>query len=278
MKFFTHYWSSKWFNDEAMEKEGEPMDHIAGEIFRKRGVEVGDIVYIVSLYKKNLHLLGRIFVDYICDQKEACKILGTDNLWEAKDHIICRYEDTLPIRFNRIIDIEVVRNLDLFNSKGEIVKPKFKSELVIDQQTFRGIREITENSARILDEIIGDELIFIPTPSSIDKELFPEGGFAYKIHKFYERNPQVVKLAKEKRMSVDPELKCEICGFSFRNIYKELGENYIEAHHIIPVSEAFETRETKIEDLALVCSNCHRMLHRCKSGTSIEELKKIISS
>ncbi len=35
---------------------------------------------------------------------------------------------------------------------------------------------------------------------------------------------------------------------------------------------------TKLTDLALVCSNCHRMLHKKIDVLSILELKKIISS
>ncbi|EOW9267990.1 HNH endonuclease [Vibrio cholerae] len=38
----------------------------------------------------------------------------------------------------------------------------------------------------------------------------------------------------------------------------------MEAHHIIPLSElcSVDGSKTRLEDLAIVCSNCHRMLHR----------------
>ncbi|WP_405812446.1 HNH endonuclease [Streptomyces sp. NBC_01520] len=35
----------------------------------------------------------------------------------------------------------------------------------------------------------------------------------------------------------------------------------MECHHIVPLHEAGEGR-TKLNDLALICANCHRMIHR----------------
>ena len=57
-------------------------------------------------------------------------------------------------------------------------------------------------------------------------------------------------------------LICEICGC----IEPEdpLGESIFEAHHIFPLA-AGEERKTKLGDLALLCANCHRMLHRAIS-------------
>ncbi len=35
--------------------------------------------------------------------------------------------------------------------------------------------------------------------------------------------------------------------------------------------------ETKIEDIAMVCANCHRMLHRKIPWLSIKELNKLLN-
>lgn len=72
--------------------------------------------------------------------------------------------------------------------------------------------------------------------------------------------------------------KCMICGFDFKERYGELGENYIEVHHLKPLSsqnsEVIINPET---DLICVCANCHRMLHRFKNYmVSVEELKQIV--
>lgn len=39
-----------------------------------------------------------------------------------------------------------------------------------------------------------------------------------------------------------------------------------------------EGEETKIEDIAIVCSNCHRMLHRKRPWLSINELKQLLTT
>jgi 5-methylcytosine-specific restriction endonuclease McrA len=55
---------------------------------------------------------------------------------------------------------------------------------------------------------------------------------------------------------------CQVCGMRFKDIYGELGEDFAEAHHVIPLSKLRGQVKTRIEDLRTVCANCHRMLHR----------------
>ncbi len=53
-----------------------------------------------------------------------------------------------------------------------------------------------------------------------------------------------------------------------------IGSDFIEGHHTVPISELKGEVKTKVKDVALVCSNCHRMLHRrrplAKNGRSAE--------
>lgn len=111
-----------------------------------------------------------------------------------------------------------------------------------------------------------------------ENEGFFEGEVLEKQHKYKERNPKATKAKKASVLKKQGYLQCEVCGFIFENTYGELGKDYIECHHIVPLSEIDVQRETKISDLALVCANCHRMLHRKKPLLSIQDLKKIISS
>ncbi|WP_276208284.1 HNH endonuclease [Gracilibacillus sp. YIM 98692] len=71
-------------------------------------------------------------------------------------------------------------------------------------------------------------------------------------------------------------LICEVCEFDFMERYGEIGDGYIEGHHTKPISEMSENEQTKVEDIALVCANCHRMLHRKRPWLSITELKNLI--
>ncbi|MHC5748782.1 MAG: HNH endonuclease, partial [Nostoc sp.] len=65
-------------------------------------------------------------------------------------------------------------------------------------------------------------------------------------------------------------------GFNFLKTYGDIGADYIECHHTKPISELENYEKTNIKDLALVCANCHRMLHRKRPWLSIEQLKQLL--
>lgn len=68
-------------------------------------------------------------------------------------------------------------------------------------------------------------------------------------------------------------LACEVCGFEFERTYGSHGDGYIECHHVVPLAFAGPSR-TRLADLAVVCSNCHRMLHRGDPPPSIGGLRE----
>lgn len=103
-----------------------------------------------------------------------------------------------------------------------------------------------------------------------------EGKVLYKLHKFRERNHAIVQEKKYQFLKDYKALFCEACTFNFERKYGRLGRGYIECHHRIPLSESSSAQITSLSDLALVCSNCHRMLHRGISHLSVERLKRII--
>lgn len=109
-----------------------------------------------------------------------------------------------------------------------------------------------------------------------DAEEYPEGKRAYKTHLIIERNQKVIKAAKDNFMRKhNGRLFCETCGFDFTKVYGERGEGFIEGHHKKLVSEMKEGEKTKVEDIIMLCSNCHRMVHR-KPLLSVGELKELI--
>ncbi len=93
---------------------------------------------------------------------------------------------------------------------------------------------------------------------------------------FFARNLRLIQAAKEHY-----GYKCQVCGFDFAFRYGNIGERYIECHHINPLSERSEKEWaeemcTRIEDVRVLCSNCHRMVHRKKPPLKMEELGKCI--
>jgi 5-methylcytosine-specific restriction protein A len=96
----------------------------------------------------------------------------------------------------------------------------------------------------------------------------------YVRHNRIDRQSAAAKQAKKAHGYV-----CQACGFDFARVYGELGENYIEAHHLIPLSSLPEGTPVPMDpktDFAVLCANCHRMVHRNKEPLSVRKLKALL--
>lgn len=74
--------------------------------------------------------------------------------------------------------------------------------------------------------------------------------------------------------------KCQACGFDFEHTYGAWGRGFAEVHHLQQLGAAPpEGLEVSPKtDLAVVCSNCHRMIHRkAKRALSLAELRKVLA-
>lgn len=109
-------------------------------------------------------------------------------------------------------------------------------------------------------------------------EVFSEGRVVTESHVRRERNSKIRKKLLEQRKK-GPGLSCDICNYSPNDVPEELMDALFEAHHVVPLSAAPE-RKTKLKDMALLCANCHRLIHRAiaVSGEWItpDEAKQLI--
>ncbi|MGI4807737.1 MAG: HNH endonuclease [Janthinobacterium lividum] len=105
----------------------------------------------------------------------------------------------------------------------------------------------------------------------------PEGRLLTVRHLRYERSTALAKTKKSRALSQAGRLACEVCNFDFSKRYGPRGHGFIECHHTRPVSELGDRGITRIEDLALICANCHRMIHAQKPWLSIEELIALLT-
>jgi predicted HNH restriction endonuclease len=110
-----------------------------------------------------------------------------------------------------------------------------------------------------------------------DSDEFPEGKEKTRLHKSNERNAKAVKAKKQQVLLTTGKLLCEVCDFDFNKFYGEYGYGFAECHHTIPVHNLTEGHKTRLSDLSIVCSNCHRILHRSRPIMfSIQELREIV--
>jgi hypothetical protein len=145
--------------------------------------------------------------------------------------------------------------------------------------------ELVASSSWTVSEIVAllesGQVGFNPPEDAIEPESvgFLEGRLVPRTHLVRERNPSLVASAKLAFRERFGRLHCEACGFDFESTYSTLGEGFIEAHHETPLANRVEEAVTRVEDLRMVCANCHRMLHR-RFGASfmtVEDLRAIIT-
>ncbi|MFT8781916.1 HNH endonuclease [Acetobacter syzygii] len=104
-----------------------------------------------------------------------------------------------------------------------------------------------------------------------------EGRVSYRLHKHLELDRKIVALRKTGALEKHGKLECEACGFNFLATYGSRGAGYIEAHHTNPIHAITEGETTKASDLALLCANCHRMIHASKPWLTLAQLRELIT-
>ena len=99
-----------------------------------------------------------------------------------------------------------------------------------------------------------------------------EGKRKLVAHFRIERNRSIIQKKREQVMKTTGKLVCECCGFDFSKYYGSLGHGFCEVHHRVPLADLHGETDTKLSDLAIVCANCHRVLHRGSGAATVEEL------
>ncbi|AWW39381.1 HNH endonuclease [Streptomyces cadmiisoli] len=126
-------------------------------------------------------------------------------------------------------------------------------------------------AAHAIEEGIGSgELQRVaPQPDELDETgtTAIEGRLLVRRALARERDPKLRAMKVQQARRLGRQLRCEVCDFDFARTYGDLGDGYIEVHHVTPLHVS-GTRETKLDDLACLCANCHRMCHRNRPGES----------
>jgi len=89
-----------------------------------------------------------------------------------------------------------------------------------------------------------------------------------------ERSRRLIEAKKDQFLALYGHLYCEVCKFDFASMYGIRGKDFIECHHRNPVSKYKGQTKTKLDDLCILCSNCHRMIHHKHPWDSVERLKQ----
>jgi 5-methylcytosine-specific restriction protein A len=145
-----------------------------------------------------------------------------------------------------------------------------------DKRVFEALHADPTRVAEIANAIRANSEVISPIPA--DEESDPdfsavEGRLLFRRHRARERNSHVRGKKISMVLGSGGNLSCEVCGVGFGDAYEPLGEGYIEVHHRLPLATGVRT--TRLEDLALVCPNCHRTAHR-GMGTPVEASRQTV--
>ena len=297
-RFWTNYWKNRYWRDED-NKEYEPIRHSAANTFRRSGVSPGDVIHILSMADGQLFLGGRMTVKQIASKSEAVEILGTDDIYEADEHAIGEESDGTPLNLHRRLASTVSRQLKFVSPTSDPKELRFVPNTDdLDGQTTRGIRELTPESAAVLDRIIEvtDQLPRSDHLITVSEELIrngkaqedvgeirlpeeiPEGasyseGCVQQIFvNRYERDP-LARAACIARFGT----VCTVCGHDLVSRYGEAIAGFIHIHHLKPLASVEMSYQVDPErDLRPVCPNCHAVIHRREPPYSIKEVQEFM--
>lgn len=138
------------------------------------------------------------------------------------------------------------------------------------EDVMRKQREVfgTSNGAAI------SSILSLPISPYEEEYVGIEGRILVRIHAYKERDRRLTKEAKRVFKSKNEgRLFCECCGFEPFALYGERGRDRLDAHHRRPVEEMQVETETRVEDLAIICPNCHDVIHSRRPWISVETLR-----
>jgi 5-methylcytosine-specific restriction protein A len=120
------------------------------------------------------------------------------------------------------------------------------------------------------------DLVELPASTSLEEqEAAKEGRILVLRHLRRERSSSL-RAEKIKKVLVRcGRLECEVCNFDFEKVYGDRGIGFAEIHHLTPLHVTGPV-ETTTSDLAVLCANCHRMIHRGSQWLGPAELRDLI--
>jgi len=106
----------------------------------------------------------------------------------------------------------------------------------------------------------------------------PEGKMRLVAHSKRERRADLTLAKRNEIRAKNGCLICEACGSTEKDFPDSIGEACFEVHHKAPLSEVADETETRLADLAMLCANCHRMIHRSEPMPTVEAFKTILAA
>lgn len=294
----ARYWTSYWRGASWLENEEYYPVSWSGGTYERRGVTSGDIVYIVSVQRGQLFLGGKMQVHEIVSRAEAVRRRNQTDLYDAPEWLVG--EQGSPLNLHRMLAPDLTRELRFISPDSEKGLQFKKNTSDLDEQTLRGVRELTPQSAMLLDEIINvtDAISHREEPIIVSRELLNQwspvsdpGSFDFPEEitssQLYEEGSVKQILVNRYERDVGARLAClrhrgttcSACKADLATLYGRVASGLIHVHHLVSLAATGTAyRVDPINDLRPVCPNCHAVIHRRNPPYSIEEIQGFISA
>ncbi len=247
----------KWddYDEQCKETSNEnPMEESWSSHSKK--VQIGDEFYLIKLGKPPRGIIAH---GVVTNDMFESKHWDDDRGDDSTNYVTGEWDTLLNYKTQDILDLSLLKE----RCPQQCWHPQ-SSGIRIKDEVLPVLRELWAN-------------VTMSYPDNPEESIYTEGtveGTKKVIYTTkYERDPKVRRAFLKGK-----QLKCEVCGFDFEKVYGELGSGYIEVHHKRPVSEGEHITDLN-KDLVMLCSNCHRMIHRGRDHMiTVEELKGIIAN
>ena len=242
----THYFTYLWTREEieSWKPELGKVEGSYSNTFKARGVKRGDVIYLWGYFDATLFLINRFTVQQI---KRVAK---GSNFLRKSEFAVAQIES--DIQLDVAISESDVGKLQFMpdNKPPRYRKPPFNNQP--EPQTFRGVREITADTAALLDSYLTEQRDAMRTESielkACDLQFPPE-----RIETIIQRVVRDTAITKKLKERYKHE--CQVCHES---IYIDIRHCYSEVHHLRPLGKNHQGLDVEA-NMIVLCPNHHAM-------------------
>ena len=179
----------------------------------------------------------------------------TDGKYHLTDYILKNYEKDII-------------NLSIYNREPEIILTL--NEELVEESDINLINELGDNAEQ--KRIISSFAYDITSDKFKRQNERTPVSYNTKTGVRYKTNPRIAKTALQLA-----NFKCEIDSENHNTFISKLGQQYMEAHHLVPMhaQKDFAVNLDRIENIVSICPTCHSAIHLGNDSVKLEYLKKL---
>lgn len=216
-------------------------------------------------------LYGTIGSDFFKQETEVWEPRVNEKTGK-KNYYINRFKWSLTHKSQNVLLNASLANIDFHTNVIKALRSKRVEPCEVSQKNLLNIEKLL-NSVSTIET---DEESYQESTYGSPQIHLPKGGVPVEPSSIvskssrWKRNPSIAKIAIELA-----EFSCEVDPRHYTFISKKTNENFVEAHHFIPMEAQGEFKFSLDvpENIFALCPNCHRRFHHASS----EELKLLIA-